>query len=376
MKIVKLVLIAFNLIIVQNAIAQEVHTLLSDSEREFEAIHWAPNGEIFTTDYYNGRLYQIHLDGTVETLIDGFSAIAGGGFDDTGNFYFSAINDGKVYRLNSDNTYDLIGSGFNQPAGILFDPEDEGIAYVCQYGNNSVAALNLLDGTHTIIAQNQGINGPDGLVFDQNGEFIVANYNNGQLNRIEENGSVSFFTELPDSGFMGYIARGNNEYFVPSISGRKIYRIDVNGNVFHIAGSGSNGSEDGDALSASFEVPNGISINSGMDSILIADNHNIRILTNFLVSDIRENELPIEAFDIRFNHTENQIFLSFESSSNGTWNYQISSLEGKSLEINGAFQVINGRNEVKIDCPDMAHGLYFINIFDENGADLSKKFYK
>ena len=69
--------------------AQNVTTLLNDPSRAFEAIHWHEDGRILSVDYLNGRIYQVHLDGTAETLVTGFTYLSGGGFGEDGAFYFS-----------------------------------------------------------------------------------------------------------------------------------------------------------------------------------------------------------------------------------------------------------------------------------------------
>ncbi len=280
MKKFKLTLIALAIVFASlDTSAQKVETLVFKTSMNFEAINWLPDGRIFVADYGNGRLYKLSINGFVETLVTEFANIAGGGVDQNGNFYFSGISNGTVNRLN-DGGFTQVASGFNQPVGIL-PSETSAEIFLAVYGENAVYQVNVSDGSKTKIAQGQGINGPDGMVFDDEGNLIVANFNTQRIHKIDKDFNVSLFADLPVVGFAGYIAKNDEHYFIPSIAGHKIFQITKDGEVSELAGSGEEGNADGDFSTASFSNPNGIALNPAGDTMLVSDGSRIRMITGF-----------------------------------------------------------------------------------------------
>jgi len=356
--------------------SQTVSTLVNNPTMDFEAVHWHPDGRIFVTDYNNGRLYKVELDGSVETIVTGFSAIAGGGFDRDGNFYFAGINVGKMYRLNDDYSYEEVGSGFNQPVAFLQSTTDDNIAYISAYGSNSLHRLDLSTKESTLLASNQGINGPDGLLFDEDNNILIANFNNHRINRVEEDGTVSLFANVPSGGFMGYMAKYGDKIFVCSVTSKRIFRIDGNGDIVHIAGNGASGSADGNALNASFRRPNGIAINATGDSLLIADEKTIRVITNFGTTRVKEYNLELVDFVASPNPAQDVFEISYSYSESFDMSYEIINFEGKVVLPIQKRKSEVGDNLLSIDCSGLAKGLYFIRLMDNEGKIFTSNLLK
>jgi len=357
--------------------AQEISTLITDEAKDFEAIHWHPDGRIFVTDYNNGRLYKIDLDGTAETIVDGFSAIAGGGFDRAGSFYFAAINDGRMYRLNEDYSYTQVGSGFNQPVTFLQHPTDDNIAYISEYGNNRVTELDLATGATNPIATNQGINGPDGMIYDLDNNILVANFNNHRISRINADGDVEVFANVPAGGFMGYLAKDDQYVYVCSYSSRKIYRISWDGAIEHIAGSGFLGYSDGDAITATFTQPNGIAINATGDSLMIPDKNTIRIFTGFkTATGLHERNLELGDFVASPNPVFTTLDLSFDLKSAKELTYEVVSFTGQQVIGAEVKRCVAGKNTITIDCTDLIKGFYYVRLMDTDGRQYVRNFYR
>lgn len=356
--------------------AQEVSTLIYDPDRRFEAMHWHEDGRIYAVDYYNGRLYQLYPDGTAETLLSGFSALAGGGFDAAGSFYVAGINTGHMFRLNPDNSLDTVAAGLSQPVCVLQDAEDADLFYVTEYGSSEVSTFEMSTGQVNAYQEDNGISGPDGIIYDWNGDILVSNWNNHKIHRINANGEMSLFCNLGQPGNMGYITLIGDYVFVPSLSGRKIFRVDMEGNATAIAGTGSAGTADGAAEDATFTGPNGICHNASGDTILVGDGHRVRILTGFAtqaaVGVQEQQEGP--AFQIGPNPVAKYLSWTWEMPhDNALRAWEVSDSLGRIVLRGGSGPEIY---QQRIDTSELRPGTYILRFRFEDATASEARFVK
>lgn len=363
LKFLALVIVLF--ILTKGLNAQNVGTLITDSSKNFEAINWLDDGRIYVADYNNGRLYRVYIDGRVETIVTGFGNIAGGGVDQKGNFYFSGISNGTVNLLNDDGTFTQVASGFNQPVGILpGETEDEII--VAAYGSSSVSKVTISTGAVEVIASGQGISGPDGIVFNASGEILVSNFNNNLIHKIDSANVVSLWATLPEEGFMGYIAKYEDEYYVPSIGAKKIYKINEDGDVTFFAGSGVEGLEDGNANDASFELPNGIAISPNGDTILISDGSTIRIITDFgVASGVMKSNIFTD-FSYGPNPCVDKLNITYDNTKGSLNSWQVFNHSGQVMKSDS---IIYSGN-ISIETKDLLPGIYSVSLYAEEESKV------
>jgi sugar lactone lactonase YvrE len=188
---------------------------------------------------------------------------------------------------------------FNKPLGVVIDAG--GTVYVADSGNHAIRAISP-SGVVTTLAGLPGtagfadgagtsalFNGPHAIAVDANGYVYVTESIGHRIRKISPTGIV---TTLAGTGTVGS-ADGNaleatfnaprgiavdlNGYVYISDTGNNIIRVlSPSGIVTTIAGKKTAGAADGDALSASFNAPRGISLdNSG--NIYVADYNNNRI---------------------------------------------------------------------------------------------------
>lgn len=356
-------------------IAQSVSTLINDSTRSFEAIHWHPDGRIYVADFNNGRLYQVYTDGTIQTLLTGIPNIAGGGFGGDGHFYFSGLATGEVYRLNPDHTATLIARGFNQPTGILQSSATDTLL-VAQYGNNAVAKLSLNGQTITPWINGNGINGPDGIINGFDGTILIANFNDQNIQRVNPDGEISQFSSLPFAGFTGYITKADNHIYVPSIAGKRVFKVDIDGNATVLAGDGSTGNEDGIGIEATFNNPNGIASSPTGDTILVTDDHRIRMITN-LAMTTNISDIPlINDLSISPNPTMDYLNVSFDLETANKFSWRIFNQQGQLLLQDTLKPFVAGKNQLQISVAPLTLGTYTLHITDDKGRAIQRLFIK
>lgn len=181
---------------------------------------------------------------------------------------------------------------FNEPTALAIDAS--GNIYVTDYGNNlirevstggivsTVAGSGVQGSLNTKVA-NASFNGPTGLCLDANGNIYIADNNNNQIRMI----SAGNVTTVAGSDSIGAVdGIGANAYFfgptgVVCDAGGNLYVTDAGNNLIRkvipssgqvstVAGNANPGSGNGALLSASFNNPGGIAINSS-GNLYVAD---------------------------------------------------------------------------------------------------------
>ena len=130
--------------------------------------------------------------------------------------------------------------------------------------------------------------GLSGIAQDTQGNIYVADRNNNKIKKIDTNGNVITIAGSGDTGTadgQGILATftqpngvtvdiDGNIYVIGSSN--KIRKIDTDGNVTTIAGSGNSGSDDGQGTSATFNGLNGITVDN-QGNLYVADSMNNKI---------------------------------------------------------------------------------------------------
>ncbi|MEO1451164.1 MAG: SMP-30/gluconolactonase/LRE family protein [Bacteroidota bacterium] len=354
---------------------QMVSTLVEDANREFEAIHWHADGRIIAVDYNKGRIYRISTNGTIQNAVSsGFTNLAGGGFDQDGNFYFADIWNGKLMRLNSGAGYTEVASGLSDPVGVVQSPDSD-ILYVAQYSSTKIKSVSRSTGQSSDWSTGSGINGPDGIIYLDDDTLLIANYNNSKIHKVDPEGNVMPFATV-GSGNLGYITKAGSYVYAASISGKKIYRIDTAGNVTEFAGTGAEGYDDGPASEATFTSPNGICSSPTGDTILVADNNRIRMITGVTTGISRGQIELVHALTLSPNPTNGLLQVTFKGGQYTHLEWTILNQLGQ-VQANGSFARIQaGENQLQVPVQALAAGMYTFQLKDERGEAQSVSFVK
>lgn len=104
-------------------------------------------------------------------------------------------------------------------------------------------------------------NNPRGIcVSPITGDTFIVDMNNGAIKRMTPDGTVLAFVSTGLSYPSDIVCHPSGEFYVTDLDDCVIYNIDANGNVSHFSGDGGDNSVDGDANTASFNVPIGLAL--------------------------------------------------------------------------------------------------------------------
>ncbi len=267
----------------------------------------APDGGYYVSDTKNHLIRKISAFGQVITFAgDGTSGFKDGkgvaaqfdnpkglALDSTGQLYVADAHNHRIRKIDPQgNVTTFAGDGtkgtqdgqalstqFDTPRGLAFD--SVGNLYVTDSQNHRVRKIDTQGNVTTFAGSGQGFKDgqgtqaqfdrPWGIVLDDKGNVYIADMSNHRIRKIDPQGNV---TTLAGSGAAGFKddkgsqaqlnspqdlamdASGN--LYVTDTENHAIRKIDAQGNVTTIAGIGSPGHRDGLLSSAMFDTPSGL----------------------------------------------------------------------------------------------------------------------
>jgi cysteine-rich repeat protein len=293
-------------------------------------------GRVVIAEAVLPRVRRIASDGTISTIAgDGTNGYAGDGgaataaqlaqplgvavdpiglvsIADTNNQRVRTIaTNGMISTIGGTGTFGFGGDSTEATSALLAGPFDtaldtQGRIYITDTFHNTVRRVEL-DGTITVIAgtgiagdtgnnvpgREAQLSGPNGIIIDSLGRVVIADVFNNKIKRIDTNGII---TTIAGTGAPG--SSGDNQ---PAIAAKldhpndvaidstgriliadtynsKIRRIELNGTITTVAGTGTSG-YDGDGVQATttrLSFPYSVGVDS-QDRILIPDTSNQRI---------------------------------------------------------------------------------------------------
>ncbi len=287
-------------------------------------------GNLYVADMGNNNIRKISPSGVVSTLagkgsqgskdsigtlasFDGPSSVS---VDDSGNVYVADLRNHTIRKINSTGLVTTlagcrtigIGNGIGKAACFYFPfgvaVDGNGNVTVADTYNHKIRRISPSGLVNDFVGSgiygsgfgsNDGIGNstsfyfPSGLAVDGLGNVYVADYNNHKIRKISPLGVVSTLAGSgnPDStdgvgasasfNYPSDVAvDGLGNVYVADTYNQKIRKITPSGLVSTLAGNGSQGSDDGIGLSASFNFPNGLAVDS-IGNVYVADRSNSKI---------------------------------------------------------------------------------------------------
>ncbi|MEM9304064.1 MAG: hypothetical protein AAGE01_18260 [Pseudomonadota bacterium] len=240
----------------------EVRTVTSDLGG-LDALTIGADGTIYVSQPNANRVLSID-NGEVEVFLDGLQFPLGHRFDADGNFYASSGT--RLVRRGVDGTVTTVASGFSLLAGLTIAAD--GRIFAADYNTSRIYAITP-DGDVEVFSESGELNGPAGIGFDTQGRLYAGNFNDGKIVRMGADGAQSLFAQ-PD-GQVGYVFLRNDTIFATFFASNRVARLDLDGTVTEIAGTGALGSEDGDPALATFRGVNGITASADGSFLLVSE---------------------------------------------------------------------------------------------------------
>jgi len=239
------------------------------------------SGVLYLADYSNHRIRKISADGTLSTVA-GTGTMGNSG--DGASATLATLNSPSGLALASDGSLYIADTNNHRIRKIT--PQGTLLA-VAGTGNPGFGG----DGGPATAAQ---LNRPIGLGFDASGALWVADYNNQRIRKIDSNGTISSIAGTGTAGYSGdggpaSSAQLNNpaaiafdtagNAYVADYTDHRIRKISANGTISTLAGAGTlgNSGDGGAALSAQLHNPIALAVtSSGLVYVSDSQNHRVR----------------------------------------------------------------------------------------------------
>jgi hypothetical protein len=275
------------------------------------------SGNVFVLDTGNNRLQVITTADAVTTLSSGFNAPKGLYLSNNGGSLFLAdTGNNKIYYVNSGTGVTTLEAGtgaagvtdgstsiaeFDLPVGLASD--SSGNIYAADTGNSTIRFIS--GGSVTTLAGSAGVTGfnnatgptalfnhPTGIATNSYGLYgtlYVADTNNNMIRALDlSTGTVTTFAGQSTPGAVNAIGTSASfnhptglamdsygNLYVADSGNNLIREININtANVTTLAGSGAQGSANGNGYVASFNNPYGIAVNSAGTTLVVGDTGN------------------------------------------------------------------------------------------------------
>ncbi len=372
------------------AVAQTVSTLPGQWDAS-GGLSMGPDGFLYMADFgptlsqgTGSIVYRVSTSGSSEVFVTGVDGASGNGFDTEGNLYQSNIRGGVVWKIAPDGSHTVVATDIISPTGVGVDSQGNLFVASCRGFIHRIAP----DGSSSVFLADEPLNCPNGLTIDDEDNIYTANFNDGALIKITPQGTPSLLATIPGAN-NGHVTFANNRLYVVARGGHQIYEVSLDGAVRLLAGSGARGKADGDALSASFSIPNGIAASVTGDTLFVNDavptTGNpmgvinpvvIRVIAGVrptMPTKVEEDASQQGAAALHINAVypnpvAGQLHIDFSSPFVTATAMMIYDVSGKNVKSVFIESVQRGRNVANIDVAQLVPGTYFYRLSQQDRA--------
>ncbi len=200
-------------------------------------------------------LFKVSPSGEAQLITDQLNTGPSGNLIDAdGSILQSVYISNRIVRVQQDGSITDFATGIPGPDDLVQDGNGNLFVASCPFGGPAPAVYRVdASGTVEVFANSSLFTCISGVTIDNNGDLFASDFGNGQVFRITPAGDVSVFAQLPAPS--SHIKFANDEFYVMMPSANQIARIDQQGNVSILAGTGQAGTVDGPASQAQFNFP-------------------------------------------------------------------------------------------------------------------------
>lgn len=332
-----------------------------------EAVALDSYGNIFVADKANDVIRKIDSTGLVSTYANGFNDPSDLAIDSNNNIYVADRGTNSIKKVGTNglvttlvggeqgfwnaSTSSYSSSFFDNPYCISINQNDE--LLISDLGNNKVRKINLNNETpnyqvDTLIGSgdasyndgeyhNATIRSPGGIAYDRDGNLYFTDSKNDLIRKLDTEGNLTTIAgitantrkkedkEEKESKKLvklnhphSIVINSSGEIYFTDRDSHSIKKIDTEGNLVTVSGSGKQGYQDGTAEEAEFNYPSGLAIDES-DNIYIADtnNHKIRKLSkDGTVTTISGTRKGYSSGNINFARFDSPTYLTIDGSGN------------------------------------------------------------
>ena len=322
------------------------------------------------------RIRQLNLDGSSEDYLTGLSLPVGKVHDSEGNFYVAENGTNKITKHDTQGNSVTLAAGFSSPTGLAIDAANN--LYVANFYSHSFHRVSP-EGVKTFIANDPIFYGTNGIIFGPDSLLYCSNWLSGRIIRMDKAGNFEEFAQLPlgsDPNFAGsgFVTYANNHFYASGLSSNRLYKIDMDGNVSVLAGTGTAGYLDGPATEAQFAQPNGIQASYTGDTLFVTETVARRVRMVLLDNSTSSHPTiqSFETLEINPNPTNHQIRINFKLSLTSAVEVQLLDNNGREIAtIQTAQEMVAGLHSLEwVRPPQLSPGTYYVWLRTQDSNQL------
>lgn len=325
-----------------------------------DAIVVDASGNIYCSNYVGDTIFKFTPEGEVSSFITGLNTPNGLAFNSNQELFICDGQGNTIYKYDINgnllSSYPIVG----HPSGIVKSKDDESMI-VTLYTGNKIKRLDT-DGTITDYSIAAELNGPVGIAYDDSGDLYIGNYNDRKVYRVLGLTDLEYVAEVPTDGGaypnLGFITYGQGKLWGTSMGSDKIYTINPNAvdDVTLFAGT-TQGGEDGDISTATFNTPNGIYYDQVTDKLYVTDfgTKNLRIISGLVLGN--NDSDSILGFQVVPNPIEDKFEIKTGLPLGETYSVKVFDVLGKLI-----FQNHQMRDSEKISTLTWSKGSYLVQL--------------
>ncbi|MEO1712150.1 MAG: hypothetical protein AAFU60_02330 [Bacteroidota bacterium] len=347
----------------------EVTTLLPTGENLIDdGLTIAPDGTVYGSHWgvwpsvTGTHILRVNPDGTYENFVTGVNRPNGMSYHN-GQLYFANSGTGELMVADADGQTTALQTVPGGLSNVVGKPGSDTLMLIT-WGSTILRGWSPDDGLFNF-GQSTLLNGAAGGAFAENGDFFIANYDDGKIIKYA-NGEFSLHASL--GGGIGFITYSDGVLLATNHIDHKVYQVSpVDGSTEVIAGSGTAAVVDGIGSTASFNTPNGIVATASGDTIYVSDfgPKTLRMIVRRMPSSLtvaNPEKSTVTAFPLPASD-----YLQLKSED---WpelqQAVLMDAQGRTLKI---FDSWNWASD-SLDVQDVPAGVYWLQLRDPGGATL------